>query len=98
MRTCSKCSEEKELNEFSIRITSKDGYNRKCKKCVTETKWLWAQKNKDKVKKSRENRKDSIKESKKKWYDANPELPGSTATTQSIRCTGATRSRRVQLI
>jgi hypothetical protein len=73
MRTCSKCSEEKELNEFSIRITSKDGYNRKCKKCVTETKWLWAQKNKDKVKKSRENRKDSIKESKKKWYDANPD-------------------------
>lgn len=73
MRTCSGCKIGKEEAEFSIRKSSKDGLNRKCKKCVRETKRKWELNNPEKVVKSRENRKESLREHRKKWHKNNPE-------------------------
>jgi hypothetical protein len=35
MKTCSKCKEEKELNDFNRRDGTKDGYLSYCKKCYS---------------------------------------------------------------
>jgi hypothetical protein len=36
MKVCSKCKQEKELDDFPKRKKSKDGYNNNCKKCEYE--------------------------------------------------------------
>ena len=33
MKVCSKCNQEKELDDFAKNKTSKNGYRRECKKC-----------------------------------------------------------------
>jgi hypothetical protein len=73
MRICSKCKISKEVSEFSERKNSKDGLNRKCKKCVNETKSIWASNNVDKIILSREKRKEKIKEGRKRWHEKNPD-------------------------
>lgn len=73
MRICSTCNQEKENTEFNVRKESKDGLNKRCKLCVSNTKREWELKNRDKIIASREKRKFKLRESRKKWNLENPE-------------------------
>jgi hypothetical protein len=64
---------EKDLDQFWERKGAKDGLNRRCKICITESKRNWESENKDKVVASREKRKESIREGRRRWHEANPE-------------------------
>ena len=89
MKTCSRCSLEKDFSEFSKNKNSKDGFKSACKKCIANDR----SKNKDQInsrkrelyktsdktnhkeysKKYREDNKEEIKESKNKYYKDNKE-------------------------
>jgi hypothetical protein len=49
-KICSKCNEEKEVCEFNLRKTSKDGYRQYCKKCHLEYSQKYVNENKEKCK------------------------------------------------
>lgn len=40
-KTCCKCNENKAYTEFSKKDRSKDGLNKKCKKCINERTRIW---------------------------------------------------------
>lgn len=71
MRVCSKCKEEKELNEFTKDASSKDGIRCSCKKCNALYKKLYVQNNTEKIKAYKENNKDKYKEYSKKYRNNN---------------------------
>lgn len=71
MKECTKCKESKELEDFPKRTSSKDGYNTQCKVCIALTKKKWAEENTDKIKVARENNRENILKSRKKWNDNN---------------------------
>ena len=60
MKKCSKCGEEKPLDEFNKQKRNPDGLNYNCKECLRADKKRWREANKDKIRRSR-----------KKWNDAN---------------------------
>ena len=47
MKTCSKCKESKDLNEFPPNKSQKDGLNRLCRECYNNYSSEWYSKNKD---------------------------------------------------
>lgn len=63
LKICSSCGESLEINMFSIRKLSKDGFNRKCKVCMTKEQQSYYAKIKE-VK----------SEKSKEWYQNNKEL------------------------
>jgi hypothetical protein len=88
VKKCNKCNIDKEISDFNIKKDSKDGYSSYCKLCKKEidsnyysiNKVKVCLKNKeyrtensDKIKESKNIRKDKIKISKKKYRDNNKE-------------------------
>lgn len=69
MKTCSKCGEKKPLDTFGKRAANRDGYDGRCKACVSSYSANYYQTNK------------SIrKEQQKAWYDNNK--PHAAATSK----------------
>lgn len=50
MKVCTKCKENKELNQFGVRKKSNDGLDHQCKKCKSKYGEDWRKQNKDKIK------------------------------------------------
>lgn len=89
MKKCSKCKQEKELNNFGKDKKQCDGFNRVCKQCrqsfskehskrLYEKNKIWNQNNVDKIKEyqkeyQKEYRKEYGKEYRKEYYDNNAE-------------------------
>lgn len=75
MKTCTKCNKEKELNEFSLKKSSIDGYMSKCKECVREYNSLYYLNNKENFKvkniKYNEENRENISLKKKEYYKNN---------------------------
>ena len=73
MKRCSKCEEEKPLEEFHKHKRSKDGRRSSCKECQKQ----WRENNKEKRreynKQYREKNREKILEQKKQYYDNNKE-------------------------
>lgn len=61
-KRCSKCKVIKNINEFHKNKSRKDGYSHWCKTCNCKDSKLY-----------RENNRDKVRESSKKWSKANPE-------------------------
>jgi hypothetical protein len=76
-KVCTKCREEKSLNEFYVRRVSRDGLTSKCKKCKTEYAKQGYIKYIDRIKVSgktwRDNNLQKRLENNKRWKSANPE-------------------------
>lgn len=74
-KKCRKCEIIKDIKEFSICRSSKDGLQNKCKGCVSIYKKKYRDKNKDiineKRKKYRDKNKDKIKDRSKVYYENN---------------------------
>lgn len=85
-KKCGECEIIKDINEFYIRRSSKDGYRNNCKGCfkkyskkyyeenkenIKEYDRKYYEENKEKKKKYREENKDRIKEYNKKWREEN---------------------------
>ena len=66
MKTCSECKEEKPFSEFSKNRTRKDGYQYRCKACLSKRGMLYRKKNKEKERerkrKYKQENKDRIRE------------------------------------
>ena len=89
MKKCSKCKQEKELNNFGVDKKECDGLNRVCKQCrqkfskehskrLYEKNKVWKENNVDKIKEyqkeyQKEYRKEYGKEYRKEYYDNNAE-------------------------
>ena len=76
-KTCAKCGEEKELTEYHVRPTAKDGFRNECKVCVRARNNANYRKDPEarrakRMEYYRANR-DEIAERRKKAYHANPE-------------------------
>jgi len=73
-RTCSKCKQEKPLEEFSFN-KSRDIYCSHCKSCIAIRMKAYREKNKDCLKKYQKEycqiNKEQIKKQHKKWLDEN---------------------------
>ena len=67
MKVCIKCNEEKELKEFGIAKQNKDGLRGQCKLCYANYKKEYGLKNKEKIKKYRENNKQKIHQIQKEY-------------------------------
>jgi hypothetical protein len=52
MKVCSKCKQEKPLDEFFANARSKDGRRTDCKLCQSTVAKLWTERNADKIKQS----------------------------------------------
>lgn len=76
-KVCSKCKEEKLLNEFNKRIRNKDGLSGACKNCNNSRLKKYREENKEKVKmweqKGRIKNKENIKKLRAKNYVKNRE-------------------------
>ena len=74
-KTCSKCGEEKPLDEYHKNKGRKDGYQYECKKCATERSKEYYSENKEKLLEQRKEyyseNKDKILEYKKEYYSEN---------------------------
>lgn len=70
-KKCSECEIIKDIKEFSIKRSSKDGYQDKCKGCVNIYYKKYIEENKDYYKKYREENKDYYKKKNKKWKEDN---------------------------
>jgi hypothetical protein len=72
VKTCGKCSTEKDSDSFHRRKSSPDGLSATCKDCHKEYKKIYYQKNKDKLKAQMkeysENNKEQIKVYLKEFY------------------------------
>jgi hypothetical protein len=77
MKTCSKCKEEKELDNFPKNKLKIDGYHYQCKLCVKNTSKKYYQNNKEKkikyLKQYQNISKDQIKKYQQSWYLDNKE-------------------------
>ena len=77
MKTCIKCKEEKQLNEFNKRKGSKDGLDNTCRKCAADRCKQWREKNAEKhaetVRLWKKNNPEKVKAIKKKYRDNNRE-------------------------
>jgi hypothetical protein len=77
MKTCSKCKEEKEIEEFYLDKKCKDGFKNRCKTCLNSINKIWNQNNVDKLKEyQKEYRKDYYKNNvnkRKEYYNNNIE-------------------------
>ena len=62
MKTCSKCGEEKKLEEFHKSKTGKNGLSSICKKCVCAKSQIWREQNREKH-----------REYTRQWQQNNPE-------------------------
>ena len=62
IKKCTRCGEEKGLDEFSRNKRFKDGFQYNCNKCRAIDRKKWRSENPEKV-----------KESKRKWRENNPE-------------------------
>ena len=62
MKTCNKCLVEKDLQSFSKRTRSKDGFQPVCKQCATSYHQNWSSVNKDRV-----------NQKAKEWVISNPD-------------------------
>jgi hypothetical protein len=75
-KICSKCNEEKEVCEFYNNRANLDGKRPECKICSNKQSTLYNQKNKQKIniikQKYVDNNKEKVKQSKKNWFDKNP--------------------------
>ena len=75
-KICSKCKEEKEVCEFYNNRCQLDGKRPECKVCSNKQSTLYNLKNKEKVviikQKYVDNNKEKVKQSKKVWFDKNP--------------------------
>lgn len=71
MKVCSKCGEEKELEEFHKNKSSKDGLQSRCKVCVREYLKQWRENNPEYMKQWREENKDRVRENVKRWQREN---------------------------
>ena len=71
-KRCSKCREEKPLEEFFKNERTSTGYTSYCKKCSLIAVKEWKEKNKERVKELRQNwnkaNKERVKESRQNWY------------------------------
>jgi len=72
-KTCTNCKEEKDINKFSKKKTSKDGYRTMCKNCSNNKKKIYTKNNHEKVltayKKYYINNKKTIYNNKKNNFD-----------------------------
>ena len=77
MKKCSKCKEEKPLEDFNKNKRSKDGRQSSCKECKREQNKQWYENSKEKIreqkKRYRENNKEKILERKKRYRENNKE-------------------------
>jgi len=71
-KICTKCKQEKELNQFSFRNDTQN-YRRQCKQCVSYTSKKYYIENIDKIKQYQDENKTKIKERKKAKYLSNCE-------------------------
>jgi hypothetical protein len=76
-KICSKCKVEKDVCEFYNNKGRFDGKRPECKMCSNKQSTLYNKKNKDKVdsikQKYVDNNKEKVVQSKKEWFDKNPE-------------------------
>jgi len=72
MKSCSKCGEEKSLEDFSISKRAKDGREGRCKVCLNNKRKLYYKENKqafrDYEKTYRDNHKEAVKARGKRCY------------------------------
>lgn len=77
MKTCNKCNQTKELNEFNKHSKMPDGYLNQCKQCVKKRKAEYYQREKDKINaKCRDyykGNKDTLNEKMREYYRENKE-------------------------
>lgn len=62
-KICSSCGEDLDASMFSERKLSKDGFNRRCKTCMTKEQQAYYTKIKE-----------TLQEKKRKWYQANKDF------------------------
>lgn len=91
MKICKKCNQEKELDQFNLRKTTKDGYHIYCKKCKSSLDLLSYHKNKEKrliyIKKYKiqnPSYADKSREGVKKWIKNNPNYMKEWAEKQRL--------------
>ena len=69
-KRCSKCEDEKELDEFNKKKSNKDGLQGECRECQGETSREYYKVNNEKQKKQiNEAKKKRIKENKEKYFN-----------------------------
>ena len=77
MKKCIVCKEVKPFSEFNPRKKSKDGYNNKCKKCISDYNKKYRKANKEKIKlnnkKYNEEHKEDISAKNKKYQQEHKE-------------------------
>ena len=75
-KICSKCKIEKDVCEFYKNPKKEGEVRTRCKKCMNKSSYVYSKKNKEKLHEIKEryvmNNKEKVKNSKKKWFDKNP--------------------------
>jgi hypothetical protein len=74
-KVCNKCGDEKELDEFGILTSSKDGHKSTCKECRSKEDLKWRLENIEKYRESKRNwgykNPDKLKATSKNYYENN---------------------------
>lgn len=93
MKVCTKCTEEKPLDQFYARKGATDGKMSSCKLCKKEALYLWRKQNADKFKSyMREYQQGELSRERVKAYRKRPEVI--EAERRRDRARGATESRK----
>lgn len=97
-KVCSKCKEEKDIEEFKNNRYYKDGVNSWCRKCTNNYNKHYREHNKETVKKSKQNwyinNKDYVKNKVKKYTENNIEQSKESKKNWRIKNTELINKRR----
>ena len=77
-KKCLKCGQTKPVDDFYKKDSNKDGYHKKCKRCICDDRKIYQQQNKEKIAKVKQihrlNHKAEIAKKNKEYRDKNREI------------------------